>query len=142
MEFAPKYYIGQQCNTTGYVAKGLSSVIFKTYPEANAYKKGHVRIPGTAEIKTPVVNLFGQVKAGKSGTKDDTRDDRVSYFISSLKDFYTKARLLKPTGKILLALPKGIGCGLAGGDWNVYRNILEEFADNNQDLVILIVEKN
>ena len=143
LDFAPKYYIGQQCNTTGYVAKGLSAVIFKQYPEANVYKKGTIRIPGTADIIGRVVNLYGQVKAGKPSSNGDSKDDRVVYFIRSLDDFYNKARAIQPKGKILLALPKGVGCGLAGGDWNVYQKVIEEFDNSHpNDLVVLIVQKH
>lgn len=40
-----------------------------------------------------------------------------------------------------VAFPYGIGCGLAGGNWEEYRTVLEEFAEANPQYAIVIVKK-
>ena len=37
-----------------------------------------------------------------------------------------------------VALPWGIGCGLAGGDWGVYEGIIREFAERNEGITVVI----
>ena len=51
----------------------------------------------------------------------DTRENRISWFVHCLKQL--KALNIKSVG-----LPYQIGCGLAGGDWTTYFEIIQEFA--------------
>ena len=39
-----------------------------------------------------------------------------------------------------LAFPKNIGCGLAGGDWPTYKEMILTFARRNRDIRVDIVE--
>jgi O-acetyl-ADP-ribose deacetylase (regulator of RNase III) len=51
----------------------------------------------------------------------DTRENRIRWFVHCLKQL--KALNIKSVG-----LPYQIGCGLAGGDWTTYFEIIQEFA--------------
>ena len=44
-------------------------------------------------------------------------------------------------GKVKIGLPYGIGCGLAGGDWEIVRMIIEEVAEEkNLDVYLYRLE--
>jgi hypothetical protein len=38
-----------------------------------------------------------------------------------------------------VAFPHGIGCGLAGGDWELYRAAIEELAQTAPSTLVLVV---
>ena len=43
-----------------------------------------------------------------------------------------------PKNLVSIAFPMGIGCGLAGGDWNVYLNLIKQFKINNPNTKVTI----
>lgn len=80
-------------------------------PEGLLGRSQRVTIPN----RLPIFNLFTQLNYGYDGKK------YVSY--KAIVDAVSKIQYF---GEI--AVPK-IGCGLAGGDWNVVSAILEEFEE-------------
>jgi O-acetyl-ADP-ribose deacetylase (regulator of RNase III) len=144
---ATEDYIVQQTCCTACRAHGLSEAIATQFPHANPYmkrrpiapRKNTARledrgIPGTCLIlgdgsseKRWVACCMGQYAMGKPGKYEsfgvpDTAIDRARYFESALEDL---ARQISPMAT--LAFPWKIGCGLAGGDWNLYKKILESW---------------
>lgn len=87
-------------------------------------------VPGTIQVdksddKT-VIHLFGQWLPGKPGkpynyptTYSDTYSDRILFFKNCLKE-------LDNLELDTVAMPYQIGCGLAGGNWDIYRKLLED----------------
>ena len=63
--------------------------------------------------------------------KPDTLEDRYDYFIECLQ----KITELNITS---IAIPYKIGCGLAGGNWEEYYNALNEWANKNPNIKIVI----
>jgi len=143
-------YILQQCCCTAIRPHGLSETIALVWKDANIYglRKGignrNMAIPedrpepGTIKIigKRKIICAFAQVAMGKPGMydscgKSDTLEDRYNYFIECLN----KVSKLNP---ISIALPYKIGCGLAGGNWDKYYNILNIWATNNPNIKIII----
>ncbi len=127
---APELYIGHQCNciTCGNGA-GLAKLLFKKYPYANVYAgRTAPSLPGTYSLHGNgredrfVVNFYAQYNPGKARAKNDGKTDRLNWLLSGVKKFASDC---KPEG---IALPYGIGCGLAGGDWQDYQSALELFA--------------
>ncbi len=135
--------IMQQCNCVTVRSHGLSAQIVKRYPWANVYERRPARssncaqkfsIPGTycIDVKADlsIIHLFAQVYPGKPGSYQryypkyypDTSLSRVGYFQECIND------LEGITNKI--AVPWGIGCGLAGGNWDIYQSILEKSSLN------------
>ncbi len=111
-------------------------------------------IPGNVEIISAtrgntkyVACLFGQFSPGKpgkfyqgviseAGLRDDA-DQRLNWFTLSLRNLRTQIDIL---GIKTLAIPKYIGCGLAGGDPNLYKIILDDFIKTlNPDIITYIV---
>merc|ERR1711871_543112 len=104
--------------------------LFKKYPNANVYTiPNSNRLPGTIQIKGNsdlnqqlIVNLFGQYYPGKP-RKNETEHTRLQWFKNSLDE-------LSKIGESLhsVAFPYLIGCGLAGGNWILYRHLINDFA--------------
>lgn len=147
---AKEEYILQQCCCTAIRPHGLSETIATVWKDANIYalRKGigkrNMAIPedrpepGTIQIvgKRKIICAFAQVAMGKPGMYDscgkpDTLEDRYDYFIECLQ----KITELNITS---IAIPYKIGCGLAGGNWEQYYNALNEWANNNPTIKIVI----
>jgi O-acetyl-ADP-ribose deacetylase (regulator of RNase III) len=129
---ATEDYIVQQVNATGNRNMGLASSISKKYPLSNIYSGIHKvenRIPGTVIIRDKVINIVGQINPGKP-SKNDSAINRINFFKNALN--------LIPKNLVSIAFPMGIGCGLAGGDWNVYLNLIKQFKINNPNTKVTI----
>ena len=137
-------YIVHQCNCTSKGAKGLAKVIFAKFPETNIYS-GPRRVPKPGEIYVLptrgesgpqyVVNLVGQHSPGRP-RKSETAEQRIGWFETGLETLLEEHELTDKT----VAFPKNIGCGLAGGDWNEYLNVIQWFANQNRRMQVKVVE--
>ncbi len=154
--YAKDKYIVHQTNCCTINAKGLAKDLFKKYPWANIYKNRENKhsTPGTIEISSAVnipmgcrdisgrtsanvkdkiiVGLMGQYYPGKANYSD-TVENRQQWFKSGLLKL---SELLKPGDTV--AFPYKIGCGLAGGDWNTYMNIITEWCKSLNGITINI----
>lgn len=110
--------------------------------------------PGTVTNSPIVANLMGQSNVGRV-LPDESADQRAEWFKQGLDDFLnqlrnsdamklTKRRRLESSSEgseapggsrvgadervVKIGFPHGIGCNLAGGDWQVYESMLENFA--------------
>eukprot|EP01138_Halocafeteria_seosinensis_P005974 gb/GECG01006106.1/.p1 GENE.gb/GECG01006106.1/~~gb/GECG01006106.1/.p1 ORF type:complete len:181 (+),score=24.99 gb/GECG01006106.1/:1-543(+) len=142
-------YIVQQCNCNSNSAKGLSKAIFEKFPETNIYcgsQKVKRREPGEVYVRPTgkgpdeqgpkhVVNLLGQNSTGRA-KKAETREVRLQWFKQALRNFMKHTEL---EGRDI-AFPKNIGCGLAGGRWRDYLDIIEWFAEQLRESRVFIVE--
>lgn len=139
---AEEKYIAQQCNCVTVTAHGLSKAIAARFPHGNVYgkRRKHSRNtaltpdePGTVvvaerEDQPTLLHMMAQWTPSKAGaynsfypkTYVDTRQNRVLWFSQCLK-------VLSDTvpKEEVVAMPYGIGCGLAGGDWEVYKKMLQ-----------------
>lgn len=113
-----------------------------------------------------VIHMFSQFYPGKprSATRDNAKQ-RLKWFSQCLNSFVehwlspssspqgdssddsspstTTTTTTTTTTKrnITVAFPEKIGCGLAGGNWDEYRNLLYRFAENNPEIQVYIVRK-
>jgi O-acetyl-ADP-ribose deacetylase (regulator of RNase III) len=115
---------------------GIAREIAKRFPEVYAADKetvddetklGHysfAEIPG----KRVVYNLYAQTGIGNNGDplKRNLRYD--SFFDSLFRVFRLECSHAAATKKetLTIALPYGIGCGLAGGNWEIAKKIIDE----------------
>ncbi len=133
--------IAQQCNCTSKKSRGLAEDIIEKYPYADFYSKRKINsIPGTFRAKGPkengrtVIAMFAQFNPGKvKKSGKDTAENREGWF----KDCLTKIGKLKKLKSI--AFPYRIGCGLAGGDWERYQSIIEDWAKTIPNKKVYIV---
>ena len=145
------HYIAHQTNCVTKHAKGLAKTIFTKFPWADTYsqnspcrKVGTVSIHGdVSKGERMVVNIYGQHGVGKgkrgkskhSATRtSDIQSMRENYFRSALRDFEEKVRDCRS-----VAFPYGIGCGLAGGVWSHYEQMLREFAARNPSTKVFLL---
>jgi O-acetyl-ADP-ribose deacetylase (regulator of RNase III) len=147
-------YIVQQCCCTMCKPHGLSEAIAKAFPHGNVYASrtplksgGNLAReecrgkPGTSVIlegKPNIACLFGQYAPGRPGSYPsfgvpDTAAARLSYFGSALEDLATKI----PEGSSL-AFPFKIGCGLAGGNWKEYEQVLDGWRARHDSLRVVL----
>lgn len=129
---AKENIIGHQVNCMGVMGAGLakqlrnkSEIIYSNYKYWCQIKPkeellGSVQFVRVAQNKY-VANIFGQYGYGRDGQYTNYKALRSG--LSELKDFAQQ-------NDLTVALPYGIGCGLAGGEWDiVYRIIDEVFQD-------------
>lgn len=140
-------YIAHQCNCLTKHSKGLAYHLFEAFPYANDYmtrndqdwkntrdKQGTISIRGNGEDKRYVINLFVQLFPGKPKFPDSKIDGyqaRINFF----KQCLNKVQQIENLESI--AFPDHMGCNLAGGNWETYFKILEEFDQKvNADVFI------
>lgn len=146
-------YLIHQCNCVTTKAAHLAYNVFKNYPWADVYscrdpeiqklaiennesseanfeyykdKPGDIIIRGDGKDQRYVIALLGQFYPGKPrypNSKLDGFEARQEYFFQALKKVAEMKNLQS------VAIPYGIGCGAAGGNWDVYYQIIKNFAD-------------
>lgn len=134
---AKEKYICHQCNCVTDRAKGLAQALFGKFPYANVYKQRSkesvpetIHVAGNGRDKRFIINMFAQYSPGKVKERE-TAEMRLKYFRECL------AKIAEIPDLESLAFPFLIGCGLAGGDWNLYLEELEAFAKTVKVPVIL-----
>eukprot|EP00939_MAST-03C_sp_MAST-3C-sp1_P001785 g1785.t1 len=163
---AGEQYIVHQTNCRTNYALGLAKHIFKKWPHADCYSerkpwvKGKVySTPGTIDVRKQrrpgsldtsdesrgVINLFGQDMpgtiekelrgkiVGKKKRAAASKEQRRLWFASAVRDIATKIPGIKS-----VAFPFEIGCGLAGGDWAVYYDLIRDLAARRKDVRVVI----
>lgn len=127
---APENIIGHQVNCQGAMGAGLAAEIRSKHPIVFEKYKALINkssdnkeiLLGTTQIikvdeNKYVANLFGQFNYGRGQRHTD------------YKSLYQALETLKQKAKkhnLTVALPHGLGCGLAGGDWNIVRNLIDK----------------
>lgn len=132
-------YICHQCNCVSRKSAHLAYDIFKKFPYSNVYshriyphkplkgeEAGDIIIRGNGIDHRYVIALMGQQFPGSPKYPNSKLDGylaRKNYFHSCL-DKISKIEELES-----IAFPWGIGCGAAGGNWDEYLNMIEEFSN-------------
>lgn len=130
---AAEQYIAHQCNCTSVGVAGLAYHIFHMYPKANVEPIN--REYGKISVHGKVINMYAQYNPGRAtNSKLDNPEVRQKAFMNCLREIYR----LKPNS---VAFPYGIGCGLAGGSWEDYLEMLLLLDFNsNIDIVVYKLE--
>jgi O-acetyl-ADP-ribose deacetylase (regulator of RNase III) len=123
--------ICHQVNCMGVMGAGLALHIRRKWPRVfvdykNALEDERVDIGSCQFVQvsqdTTVANLFGQanVNSGKQ------RDCQTNY--DALEDAIEDAYEYAERTNQQLYIPYMMGCGLAGGDWDIVLDIIDQFA--------------
>ncbi len=132
-------FVLHQVNCQGVMGAGIAKVVrsdirgadYVDYQHICSFYKdkalGHVQIVPSKSTYRYYVNCFAQDKYGRDRRYTDYEAFRKC--LQTFKMFANVSRLDK------IAIPYGIGCGLAGGDWNVvYKIICEELGTYNVEI--------
>lgn len=142
--------ICHQVNCLGYMGAGIAKTIRIKYP--NAYKVyrehyskcnilGKVAIASNTDKQFPnvnnprfIANMFAQKDIYPRGIQH-TDYDAFRACLQYLKDeLYLFDEVY---GKMKIGFPDHIGCGLAGGNWDIIRSMIEEvFANDEHEIQI------
>lgn len=124
-------YICQQVNCRGVMGAGLALQIRNKWPVVYrrylglCYGSDGNKLGMYQEVlvgpKLYIVNLFGQDGYGRSERQTNYAALAAALF-SLFKDCAQKNR------DATIRLPYGLGCGLAGGDWNMVLTIISDAA--------------
>lgn len=125
--------IVHQVNCRGVMGAGLARQIKEKYPEAfTKYKTYCDSFSDKSEMMgtvlfvtcmdgTVIANVFGQLDFGRNGRKTDYH---------SLKRGLNDVRKYAEKDGLSVAIPHRIGCGLAGGNWNIVYKMITSAFDN------------
>lgn len=140
---AKEKYIIHQCNCVSIGAGGLAYHLFNKFPFADVYserdsgeedekgrtilkykdKPGTIKISGNGNLKRFVINAFSQYyPGGQNDYHNDNEQKRLEYFKNCLEE------VLKIKDLDSIAFPYEYGCGIAGGNWKVYKQMIYDFA--------------
>lgn len=140
---ATEQYIAHQCNCISKQSAGLARFLFMEYPYADTYfTRDKTSVPGSIDIlgngldQRYVINMYSQYYPGTANNKygNDSTEQRKHYFKECL------AKISNIAGIESVAVPFGIGCGLAGGNWDDYLKMLTDFS-NNSNIQLVIYQK-
>lgn len=149
---AKEEYIIHQCNCVTTRAVGLAQDIATKYPYASPYAfRRHNRNqpsrcipediskPGTFQVwRDPkgngpqFIGFYSQYNPGKPHGKEDSYEVREEWFRQCLD------AIKEIEGLRSVAFPWKIGCGLAGGKWEVYERMITEWAEKNPEISVVI----
>ena len=134
-------YIAHQCNCVTSRAAHLAKDVFDRFPWADIYtdrakydreelplpneQPGDIVIRGNGNDERYVINILGQYYPGMVSYPNSSKDNyeaRQKYFEKAL------CKIVKVEDLESIAFPYKIGCGAAGGDWAVYKGLIELFA--------------
>lgn len=154
-------FLMHQCNCISPYALGLAKKIFDKWPETNTYagranNGGGMRYESLMEgyrsgtytihkidIGFRIVNMYAQFWPGPA-LASDTGDERLKVFEQILLKFRGHS-LMKESEPMLLpivfAFPYKIGCGLGGGNWGEYENLIRAFAESLWDECKVLIVK-
>jgi O-acetyl-ADP-ribose deacetylase (regulator of RNase III) len=129
--------IGHQCNCFWSFGAGIAPQIKLAFPEAyqkdlktpygSEEKLGTISY--TEETNPIVVNMYGQFKYTR--TEVDTNYDALKNCFKLVKEKFSGKKMAFPL----------IGAGLAGGDWNIIFEIIEDQL-KEEDVTIIVWEKD
>lgn len=81
-----------------------------------------------------IINIFGQEDVSRNSCMTDYNAVRTAFedFISG----YRRSHRNTDDTELQIAIPYKFGCGLAGGDWNIMTELLEDIEKKNNVLFI------
>jgi O-acetyl-ADP-ribose deacetylase (regulator of RNase III) len=141
---AKEKHIAHQCNCTSSTWSGVAKAIFEKFPYSNSYdgrNESSKNTLGTIDVfengpeDKIIINMYAQFYRGKPGYGIDSYEERKKNFISCLEE------ISKIKGIKNFSMPYKIGCGLAGGIWEEYLEILEKFSKEKK-IDIFIYKKD
>ena len=139
----------QQVNCKGVMGSGLAKQIRDKYPYVyTEYRElvdrhknllGHIQLVHMTGVNQRIcINMFSQDGYGRDKQYTD-----YDAFRNCLDVIANELMSYSPNGHYhTIAFPYKIGCGLAGGDWNIIKKMLEEFSEKVEQKVVVVTKEN
>ena len=146
---ASENIIVHQVNTLNKMGAGVAKALYTKYPmvksQYHTTTKQLLDIEGgrnsellgfvdlvTVGADKIIANLYGQIAIAKSRT-----DKHVYTSYQALTEGFESLAEYAQKNNYTIAMPYGIGCGLANGDWNKVTEIIESvFSKYNQQVTL------
>lgn len=131
--------IAHQANCFCCMGAGIAAQIAKQFPEAelvdNLTTEGDRSKLGTFSITKEtkpflIANIYSQFYPGGGETRYGKFEEGLQALV----------KYMKTHNLTTLGLPYKIGCGIAGGDWSIMLQVIEDVQDEHPDINIIIVE--
>lgn len=132
---AREKYIAHICNLVTQHSAGTARAIFDKYPHANTYKDrsspcdksmlGTIDILGNGLDQRYIINCYSMYYPGKPKYPNSSLDGttvRQQYFYQCL------LQIARIPDLHSIAFPYKIGCNLAGGNWDYYYGVINNFS--------------
>lgn len=131
------YLIAHQVNCLGIMGGGVARQIREKWNRVYTEYKNYIKSYENNNQKSPlgtvcysvvgnhmIINIFGQEDVSWNSCMTDYNAVRTAFedFISE----YRKSQHITDDTKLQIAIPYKFGCGLAGGDWNIMTELLED----------------
>lgn len=144
---SPVHIIAHQVNCLGIMGGGIALQIKNKWPRVfEDYKEfiedwkycngelplGHCLAVRLNDEQRTVINIFGQ--NGIGGMATDYEAVRKAFI--ELKEYLISDKIYRYDSQIPVGIPYKMGCGLGGGDWDTYREMLQELEDKYNFLFI------
>ncbi len=139
---APQNYIGHGVNAQNVMGSGVAKVLFDKYPTVKSayheqtdyaltmteYLLGDYHLVEQLDGKV-IVNMYTQEYYGRDKTRKYVSYDAIYDSFSSLY----------ASGIKEIAIPK-IGCGLANGNWDIVKQIIDDATGDDLDVYVYYLE--
>ena len=149
---ATEDYVAHQCNNLSVTVKGLAESIFNTYPHANPHhtintirhvKLGSIEVMGGCAGKTNknlrgIINLYAQHGPGRHSNYQKSYHQVLDCYRNRQMWFRQCLDAISKLPINSIAFPWRIGCGLGGGNWDQYMDMLLEFANKNPNIRVTV----
>lgn len=138
-------YLAHQVNTLGIMGGGIALAIRNKYPEV--YMKYKELCDYYQDQSETLIGSFLPVNVDNSNLiilncfsqKGLSRTERTTDY-NAIKEIFQNIKDYMPKGKVL-TIPYKYGCGLANGDWDIVKSIMEDIFEDS-DIVLQIVRKD
>ena len=122
----------QVVNSLGVMGKGLALQFRNEYPDLEQWYKNHENLALGNLLKYPLENdnmLINLVAQSEIGNAFITKKRYLNYSAleSALQAWHTSYIRDKEDKIPLACIPYKMGCGLAGGDWNIVLNLIRTY---------------
>ena len=125
-------FVCHQCNCRGVMGAGVALAIRKKWPIVyseyrTAYTQNNLKLGNVIFVRATdnvcVANLCGQDHYGRNATYTDySAVDKAVYRVSQVRGESNK----RINSVIPVYFPDHMGCGLAGGNWDIVYSIIEK----------------
>jgi O-acetyl-ADP-ribose deacetylase (regulator of RNase III) len=127
---APEDILAHGCNCRNGYGSGVAGLMAKKFPKAKYYYHEKFEEEGWKLGDVQFVSVYGARYIANCATQDGYLPRGVVHAdYGAITLAMTTVKLFAKENKLSIAMPK-IGAGLAGGDWNVIKLMLEVVFDD------------